>query len=375
VKVAANAERREAGRKEFEQLSSRRREIAEEMDRLEATIRDDRVKLERIAARMQETLEKRTHRTEQLGQVRLELKEEQNRHLQAAGDVREQETGLRGLRARLDELTQGLSQHSIRERELTLELEHLILQVRERHQLELHLEIHRFHLLPPLSSNSEALLKDLRAQVERMGEINLMAAEEHADASQRCQFLSAQRKDLEDSVERLRRAIHKIDRTSRQRFEETFEVVNEKFQQVFPRLFGGGRAGLVLVEPEPGGEPGVDIVAQPPGKKLQNINLLSGGEKALTAVSLIFAIFLIKPSPFCLLDEVDAPLDEANVGRYNEMVKEMSKQSQFILVTHNKTTMEGVNTLYGVTMEEPGISKLVTVKMRDAIAATESQAA
>ena len=141
---------------------------------------------------------------------------------------------------------------------------------------------------------------------------------------------------------------------------------------ITPRLFGGGRASLVLTNEGQGGEPGVEIVAQPPGKKLQSMNLLSGGEKALTAVALIFAIFLIKPTPFCLLDEVDAPLDEGNVGRYNDMVKEMSKQSQFILITHNKRTMEVADTLYGVTMEEPGISKLVSVKLREAKAANDN---
>ncbi len=158
----------------------------------------------------------------------------------------------------------------------------------------------------------------------------------------------------------------RINRASRERFRETFDLVNEKFQQVFPRLFNGGRAGLALTQDEGGGlEAGVEIFAQPPGKKLQSVNLLSGGEKALTAVSLIFAIFLVKPTPFCLLDEVDAPLDEANVGRYNELVREMSKASQFILITHNKRTMEMVDALYGVTMEEPGVSKLISVRLSE----------
>ena len=151
--------------------------------------------------------------------------------------------------------------------------------------------------------------------------------------------------------------------------------MNEKFQQVFPRLFHGGKASLELTDPDDPLESGVEMMAQPPGKKLQSVGLLSGGEKALTAVALIFSIFLIKPTPFCLLDEVDAPLDEANVGRYNDMVREMSKQSQFILITHNKRTMEIVDNLYGVTMEEPGISKLVTVKIREAVAANEDQVA
>ena len=184
---------------------------------------------------------------------------------------------------------------------------------------------------------------------------------------ERFAFLTAQKQDLEDSLRKLRSAIERIDRASKERFRETFQLVNERFQQVFPRLFRGGYAELQLVEDpaNPSAEPGVEIVAQPPGKKLVSVNLLSGGEKALTAVSLIFAIFLIKPTPFCLLDEVDAPLDEANVGRYNELVKEMSKTSQFILITHNKRTMEMVDTLYGVTMEEPGVSKLVSVRLSE----------
>jgi chromosome segregation protein len=176
-------------------------------------------------------------------------------------------------------------------------------------------------------------------------------------------FLTAQKSDLEESIAKLRSAIGRIDKASKERFKETFALVNDRFRQVFPRLFRGGMAELQLVEDPSGGEPGVEIVAQPPGKKLTSVNLLSGGEKALTAVSLIFAIFLIKPTPFCLLDEVDAPLDEANVGRYNEMVREMSRSSQFIVITHNKRTMEVADSLYGVTMEEPGISKTVSVKL------------
>ena len=148
----------------------------------------------------------------------------------------------------------------------------------------------------------------------------------------------------------------------------TFEAVNKNFQELFPSLFGGGNAYLRLTGEEIL-DAGLQVLAQPPGKKNSSIQLLSGGEKALTAVSLIFAIFLIKPTPFCLLDEVDAPLDEANVGRYNEMVREMSKGSQFILITHNKHTMEVADTLYGVTMEEPGVSKLVTVNLKRAVAA------
>jgi chromosome segregation protein len=267
---------------------------------------------------------------------------------------------------------QGLSQISLKEREIALELEHLSAGIRERHQVELAHELHHYHLLAPLAPEVEAELKDVRSQVEKMGEINLTAIDEHAELAKRYDFLAGQKKDLLSTLEQLKDAITRIDATSRERFKQTFDVVNEKFQAVFPRLFGGGRASLVLTNEGPGAEQGVEIVAQPPGKKLQSVNLLSGGEKALTAVALIFGIFLIKPTPFCLLDEVDAPLDEGNVGRYNDMVKEMSRQSQFILITHNKRTMEVADTLYGVTMEEPGISKLVSVKLHEAAAANDN---
>ena len=239
-------------------------------------------------------------------------------------------------------------------------------QIRERCQAELRWEVGRFHLEKPPSDEERQKLEDLKAQAERMGAINLTAIEEYDELATRHAFMSAQKGDLEHSLADLKSAIVKINRTSRERFRETFDRVNEKFQQVFPRLFAGGRAGLVLTQDEGGdGEAGVEIFSQPPGKKLQSVNLLSGGEKALTAVALIFAIFLIKPTPFCLLDEVDAPLDDANVGRYNDLVKEMSKASQFILITHNKRTMEMVDTLYGVTMEEPGVSKLVSVRLSE----------
>jgi chromosome segregation protein len=160
--------------------------------------------------------------------------------------------------------------------------------------------------------------------------------------------------------------IDRINRICSRRFKETFEQVNERFTKVFPVLFGGGEARLILVEDAENDEMGIDIVARPPGKKLQNVSLLSGGEKALTAVSLIFSIFLVKPSPFCLLDEVDAPLDDANVFRFNDLVKEMAKRSQLIIVTHNKHTMKVNNTLYGVTMQERGVSKMVSVSLAQA---------
>ena len=196
-----------------------------------------------------------------------------------------------------------------------------------------------------------------------MGDVNLSAIQEYDDVAKRYEFLSKQESDLIEAKELLKKVIDKINRICSKRFRETFEQVNERFTKVFPVLFGGGEARLILIEDVEKGEMGIDIEAKPPGKKLQNVSLLSGGEKALTAVSLIFSIFLVKPSPYCLLDEVDAPLDDANVSRFNDLVREMSKRSQIIVVTHNKYTMEVAKKLFGVTMEEKGVSKMVSVNL------------
>jgi chromosome segregation protein len=375
VEVAANAERKDSANKEIEQLGGQRARIDERLRALEQAIREAEERTQQMERSRRETSAARAEDASRLGELTQQLEGLRQAHAEFSGQVRDQDGQLRELRLRLDELSQGLSQLSLQERQMALELSHLSDQVLERHQVDLAQELHRFHLLPRLGADQETRLKELRAQVERLGEINLTAIDEHAEVAERCKFLQTQKQDLESSLLQLKQAIARIDKTSRERFLKTFELVDEKFQKVFPRLFGGGRAALVLTEAEAGGEPGVEIVAQPPGKKLQNVNLLSGGEKALTAVSLIFAIFLIKPTPFCILDEVDAPLDEANVGRYNQMVREISKQSQFILITHNKRTMEVLDTLYGVTMEQPGVSKLVSVRMRDAVAANEDRAA
>jgi chromosome segregation protein len=222
-----------------------------------------------------------------------------------------------------------------------------------------------YHLRPPPDEVSRARIDELLRLLERMGSVNLDAMREHADAEQRFAFYTTQRADLDKALADLQRAIGQMNRESRRLFEETFEAVNERFREIFPRMFRGGRGELRMTDPNDLLETGIDIVAQPPGKKLSNIELMSGGEKALTAVSLVFAIFQIKPSPFCILDEVDAPLDEANVARYNELVRSMTDRSQFILITHIKRTMQMVDVLYGVTMPEAGISKIVSVKIND----------
>jgi len=206
----------------------------------------------------------------------------------------------------------------------------------------------------------------LRARLAQLGDVNPGAVAELEEVRGRHEFLVAQRGDLERSLDDLRRTINQLARTSRQRFDDTFTAVNAKLEEVFPKLFPNGKARLELTPPEEGGEAGVEIVVQPAGKKLQALSLLSGGEKALTATALVLSLFLIRPTPFCLLDEVDAPLDEANIGRFNQIVRAMAETSQFVLITHNRRTMEVADTLYGITMERPGVSKVVSVRLHEA---------
>ncbi len=216
---------------------------------------------------------------------------------------------------------------------------------------------------------SDAQYHELKSRIESMGPINMMALEEFNECEQRFEFLGRERTDLLQSITDTQQAIAELDLVCKQKFEEAFEVINRNFATAFHTLFGGGTGEMRLSEPDSSGEPGIDVVVQPPGKRLQNVLLLSGGEKAMTALALLIAIFRYQPSPFCILDEVDAPLDEANVGRFTKLVSEMSAGTQFIVVTHNRRTMEMASVLYGVTMQEPGVSKLVSVRWDDPAAA------
>jgi chromosome segregation protein len=218
------------------------------------------------------------------------------------------------------------------------------------------------HIDSPDAFSVEEIVAELRRKIEKLGPVNMMAIEQFDELESRHSFLTTQRKDLLDSISQTGEAIRKIDKTTRERFEEAFASIKTNFQVTFTTLFGGGRAGLVLIDQENDAESGIDIIAQPPGKRLQNVQLLSGGEKALTAMALMFAIFKYRPSPFCLLDEIDAPLDDANIGRFVEMLQSMQSHTQFILITHNRKTMEIADRLYGVTMEEPGVSKLISLQ-------------
>ena len=281
----------------------------------------------------------------------------------------EHEAVIKDLRAGADRAREELANHEMALRERQIAMGHLIDGITEKFRgLELVGVIGDYHMRPPPDDETRGRIAELGTLIERMGSVNLDAVREHEEAEKRYEFYSTQRADLDQALADLQQAIQQMNKESKRLFAETFAAVNEKFQQIFPTMFRGGRAALRLTNPEDMLETGIDIMAQPPGKKLSSIELMSGGEKALTAVSLIFAIFQIKPSPFCILDEVDAPLDEANVARYNEMIRAMTDRSQFILITHIKRTMQMVDVLYGVTMQEMGVSRLVSVKINESAA-------
>jgi chromosome segregation protein len=315
-------------------------------------------------AEVQEALDRASGAQDELARVRGDFEE-------LRGGLLEHEALLKDLRARGDTVRTGLMTHEMALREKQLALEHLLAGVSDKFRgVHLPRIVGDHHMRPAPDEVTRARIEELVRLIERMGSVNLDAMREHAEAEERFTFYSTQKADLDKALSDLTRAIQQMNRESRRLFEETFAAVNERFREIFPRMFRGGRAELRLTNPEDMLETGIDIIAQPPGKKLSSIELMSGGEKALTAVSLVFAIFQIKPSPFCILDEVDAPLDEANVARYNDLVRSMTDRSQFILITHVKRTMQMVDVLYGVTMPEAGVSKILSVKINDGIAKT-----
>lgn len=293
------------------------------------------------------------------------MSEAKDGYEQLSSQVRELESEISKKMMAISEQRSRLNEAQLKLEQLRMKEQYLIDQINERYMLQLSEIAHQHKDVEVDVAALEAEVQDLKSKLNKIGEVNLSAIEEYDDLINRYNFMSQQFTDLTEAKEQLRRVIDRINRICSRRFKETFEQVNERFTKVFPVLFGGGEAKLILVEDPDKDEVGIDIMSRPPGKKLQSVTLLSGGEKALTAVSLIFSIFLVKPSPFCLLDEVDAPLDDANVSRFNDLVKEMAKRSQIIVVTHNKHTMKVNNKLFGVTMEEKGVSKMVSVSLAD----------
>ncbi|MCC7535102.1 MAG: chromosome segregation protein SMC [Deltaproteobacteria bacterium] len=366
LRVTAARAREQAAsvRGSIARLDTSVKDVMQRDARLRAEVIESAMLQGEVAAQVMRAGEELAVATTDAMRAATELGEARKRFDAAREIADKEELGLRELRVRIDAVAKDANKHGLRERELSLALGHLIETVTERHRTAIQSVLLDYHARTLPDEGTHQRIDELLRLVERMGEINLTAITEFEEQSKRHAFLAAQKKDLEDALKQLEQAITKMNRESRRLFQEAFEAVNERFQRVFPQMFGGGRAHLVLTNPTDMLDTGIDIVAMPPGKRLGRIELMSGGEKALTAVSLIFAIFQYKPSPFCLLDEVDAPLDEANINRFCEAVHAMTDRSQFIVITHSKRTMEQADVLIGVTMEEPGVSKLVTVELK-----------
>lgn len=341
------------------EVNEQLQQMSEETQKSTESLSENQVLLEQARV----NLEKMISETKALASHLSALKDEYE--LQAK-EVRELEEQVSHRLYTRSEYKSKMNESQLKLEQLKMKEQYLIDQINERYMKDLSAVAHQFESVAGDADQTSKDIEELRTKLKRIGEVNLSAIQEYNEIIERYEFLTKQHEDLIAAKDQLRKVIDRINRICSRRFKDTFEQVNERFMKVFPVLFGGGNAKLILVEDPEKGEMGIDIVAQPPGKKPANVSLLSGGEKALTAVSLIFSIFLVKPSPFCLLDEVDAPLDDANVHRFNDLVKEMAKRSQIIVVTHNKHTMKVNKKLFGVTQEEKGVSKMVSVSLSEA---------
>jgi len=337
--ISAGREQVEAWKQEAERLRERRTELQKEIESAELDL--------------QQALEESE---DAAGAVAAE----QERLDEQRKAVRELEASLAELRTQRDAVRDELGTTRVREAELKQDAEHLGSTFREHFQTALPEDPGE---VPADLAELEADLERLKERLDKMGPVNLLAAEEFEEQDQRHEFLTTQRADVARSVESLQTTIREINQTSSERFRKTFDEVNESFGRTFTDLFEGGEAEMRLMDEDDLLESGIEIMARPPGKRPQNIMLLSGGEKALTAIALLFALFRTKPSPFCILDEVDAPLDDVNTLRFVEMLKRMAGETQFVVITHNKLTMEAASRLYGVTMQERGVSNLVSVEL------------
>jgi chromosome segregation protein len=272
----------------------------------------------------------------------------------------------RQIRNDIEAVQKRLSACEVRRTELRMKIEHLRDRIWTTYHTELETIVRELGQFEINIEEATARLGELREKIDQMGPINVDALQEYNELKERYDLLSSQQNDISESINNLKATIAKLDGETIELFTEAFNAIQEKFKDVFSLLFEGGKAELVLLDEANILESGIEIIAQPRGKKFQTITLLSGGERALTAIALLFAAFLVKPSPFCMLDEVDAPLDEANIARFTRLIREMSSRSQFITITHNKRTMEMADALYGITMEEPGCSRVISARLRDA---------
>jgi chromosome segregation protein len=352
--------------------------LMREMERIDDFSEEARERLERIGQDILECRERQQqclNKEEALGEDlkgfynKLETAEEavnlaEQERNQFQAEIREVDRKGEALREELDLLKEKINRAKMEQSEIRFKMNNLIEIVKQRSNMEL-AEIYKEYLEEDFSeADTSEQLENQKRLRERLGDVNLTAIQEHEVLKDRFEFIQGQRQDLLNSIDAIKQAIRKINKTCLDRFMSTFEEADRKIKQIFTILFNGGTAGLKLMDETNPLESGILVEVRPPGKKLSHMGLLSGGEKALVAMALLFAIYLIKPSPFCLLDEVDAPLDEANIDRFNNLLNEIKKYSQILMVTHNRRSMEIVDSLFGVTMEKAGVSKMVAVNLQ-----------
>ncbi|GGK14304.1 chromosome partition protein Smc [Caldalkalibacillus thermarum] len=364
VDLAAKQQEYDGIMRHMERLAATKQEVEEELAlahdnllQLEGNLGAQHTREDELEELVKQKKEEKEHLNQQIEIVRKERKEKQQ-------TLEELEIQIRELRKVLKQTETNIHRHEVKVNRLDVELENYFTILREEYELSYELAKAQY----PLPGDFEQVKQEvdqLKREIQNLGTVNLGAIEEYERLSERHSFLKEQEKDLLEAKETLYDVIKEMDEEMSRRFEDTFSQVRGHFQQVFQQLFGGGRADLILTEPDNLLTTGVDIMVQPPGKKLQHLSLLSGGERALTAIALLFAILRVKPVPFCVLDEVEAALDEANVYRFAQYLREFSRETQFIVITHRKGTMEGSDVLYGITMQESGVSKLVSVKLED----------
>ncbi len=369
MELTALQEKQAAAARNIEALVRTEMELNERLAKREAEITGIAAKLMELESSISEAETEIRQHIEVLEAERRVLVLKQESHAAKTQALHDAEEQARQERHDIEAAQKRLSANEVKRTELRMRIEHLKDTIWNAYHTELDIVVQELGQFEIDREGSKAQAEDLRQKIDQMGPINVDALQEYNELKERYDILSAQQNDINESVSNLKSTIAKLDGETRELFSEAFNSIQEKFKEVFSLLFEGGRAELVLLDESNILESGIEIIAQPRGKKFQSITLLSGGERALTAIALLFAAFLVKPSPFCMLDEVDAPLDEANVTRFTRLIREMSSRSQFITITHNKRTMEMADALYGITMEEPGCSRVVSVKLREPVMA------
>jgi chromosome segregation protein len=358
--IERNKEKLEAVKKERESIRNRVEELKKKIQNISENVTDLEKKIQEFSIE-KEKLEDEVKTVivdiDNLQYERNRLKDEivsERQEINSRGNL------IRNIRAQIDELNNKKTELNSIVIENRLKIENIEKAIFQKYGIDIKITEVDWEGFDEFED--EKKLDDLNSKIRDLGPVNLSMIEEYEELKNRYNFLIKQQQDLTKSIAELEEAINRIDSTTKRRLKDAYILLREKFREIFVSLFGGGKADILLIDEENILESGIDIIAQPPGKKLQNINLLSGGEKALTALALLFASFLIKPSPLCILDEADAPLDESNTLRFANMIKELSKETQFLIITHNKTTMEVADYIYGITMEEPGSSKIISLQ-------------